>query len=273
MPNNFYNDASCFGLYCVGPALTADYERGKNLTASASPPTLSATAKSGQNAINYASASSQAHYVTDANLVAGFPMKNGDASKLITIAFWYNATTWIDAVAIVGKWDTNALRSIAVITNTGPNKLVMAMGNASGAAGTSLDLLSGAVTGTWYHIAVTYAGDTSKAMHARVWDDSAQVAVNYDANSATNVQVSTAALSIGSYMTSGAVAGFINGIVNEVVVFNRVLSDAQIDAIRSGLYGTLSQSSASASQGGLARNVLGVRSLRFRRPSLLKQHR
>ncbi|MBW1859917.1 MAG: right-handed parallel beta-helix repeat-containing protein, partial [Deltaproteobacteria bacterium] len=86
--------------------------------------------------------------------------------------------------------------------------------------------------GIWYHVGAVYdASDNS--MKLRVWDDNAG---NFlDANAITTCDGDMAASSDDLYVGQGS-TGYHDGLMDEVVVFNDVLTDIEIDKIRAQVY-------------------------------------
>jgi hypothetical protein len=70
-------------------------------------------------------------------------------------------------------------------------------------------------------------------MKLRVWDSVTQTVTNYTATSLGKIHLGTGPFKIGK-ATSDTEA--FDGLLDEVVIFNRILSDIEIDAIRSGTY-------------------------------------
>jgi hypothetical protein len=89
-------------------------------------------------------------------------------------------------------------------------------------------------TGRWYHLAVTF-DNTNRAYHIRAWDDQAAALLG-DATGTTDDYVTINTLPVRLGANASASRTF-NGRLDEVVVFNDLLTSTQVDQIRQGTYG------------------------------------
>jgi hypothetical protein len=90
------------------------------------------------------------------------------------------------------------------------------------------------VTGRWYHFAATF-DDSTKAYLLRIWDDTASALLGTDltGTATNNIYVGDGTMYIGA--RNGANQTY-DGLLDELVYFNDILSTAEIDAIRAGTY-------------------------------------
>jgi Concanavalin A-like lectin/glucanases superfamily len=230
--NKFNNDPSCKALWRFeSGALLTDSIGTNTLVAAPNSPTADATVfVEGAASGKFAVASTQSLKIVDANLNAGFPFKNGDTVKKATICFWYQPTTNpANDKGLVSKWNSG----LSFIINHVSNSLWINL--APGQYWSNIYTLN---PGVLYHIAVELDGSGSTGTaKVRIYDSTIVTANNYTFTmSAGTVMVPAAGdLCIGQV---GNNVQYINGNMDEVVVFNRLLSDAEIDAIRNGTFST-----------------------------------
>jgi hypothetical protein len=205
--------------------------------------------KEGLQSLDLSPSSIEALTVTDANLPSGVPLKSGETNKIISIACWFKIDIQSVYDGLVSKYDlTGNKRSFILGLGATANNLSFFVGYNSGASSEEKILFSSLVTGRWYHIGIAYnnSGDTvgglaNKAYHAVLWDNTAgdYHAANVTGSSTNDIYISTAALAIGTWMTNGSPYGdyCFDGHLDEILIFNDVLSTTEIDQIRAGTYG------------------------------------
>jgi hypothetical protein len=235
MANSFSVETRLVALWKLdNGVLTTDSKGTNTLTNSASPVTNDTTnKKEGDAAGSFAGASSQCLTIADASLDAGFPLKNGDSSKIGAIAFWFRCTSVPGSGAysgIISKWDYAGSKiSISfVITNS---KLRIAWGYGTGTTFEYYDTFT-VTANRWYHVGATFNG-VGKTATLRMWDDTAQTNTNYSKTWTNALRVVDAPISIGSENTGN----FFTGQIDEVCFFNtNLVSDGEFDRIRAGTF-------------------------------------
>ena len=86
-------------------------------------------------------------------------------------------------------------------------------------------------TGSWIHIAVTYSGGTS-ASSVKMYRDGIQIATSGSDGSGAPGSDTTNSFALGCGWNEGCLAGlFFSGLIDDVRLYNRALSDAEIAAI------------------------------------------
>jgi hypothetical protein len=232
MANDFFNDPSCKALWRFEPgALTVDSKGGNILIPLNEPTEDLVNFKEGTGAVLYDKLSNQRHYILDTNLDAGFPTKSGDVVKKISLCCWFKPNTINSYCVIAGKKDwTNSKVSLSLcIRDNG--KIFVSWGYKAGQYERYLDGPT-LVASHNYHATVVADG-VIKTCHLRVFDETANTVTNYNTTFAESLYITDAAWAIGgSYEGSDPY----NGLVDEVVVFNRLLSDDEIDAIRTATF-------------------------------------
>lgn len=170
--------------------------------------------------------------IADAALDAGFPLKIGDPNKNISVCFWVRFITlplivqhslcWIKfgSLHIVAYHDAGGDTNFRLyIYNMGMNTYTHA---------------SAILANRWYHVGVTYQNsDFAYRMH--IYDATAGAPLGVDLVGISENIVLTIQDMIISDLISAAHA--VNGNVDEIVVFDRVLSVTEINKIRAGTYG------------------------------------
>ena len=242
MANDFSGDANCKALWRFeNGALTTDSKGGNTLTAVNTPVADLADFKEGLASVDLELTDQDYFYIDDTNLDAGFPLKNGDANKKISVCFWIkyeslHATQWD---VPYGKMAQNK-RSFAIARSATADDFVFALGYNAGASwefeyhGTTI------VTGRWYHVGFTYQ-DSDKSYKMRIWDDTAGALLGgaeVTGNTANNINVEDARVQIGAGLFAAA-QEWVDGLIDEVVVFDDILTSDEIDSIRSGTFGPI----------------------------------
>ena len=233
MANNFSSDSRCKALWRFeSGALTADSKGGNTLTPSASSPTADAgDYREGAACSDFEADSSQYFRIADANLDAGFPLKSGDATKKFTLCCWFKletvpgASQWAN---IYSKWLWQTDLTIE-IGFTGGYLRVNWGYSASG--GEFWDACT-VQAGRWYHLAVVIDG-VNRVRKVRLHDATAGTVANYSNTPSNQLRVGAADTTIGALANPG---NYLDGKLDEMVIFNDILPDTEIDAIRNGVF-------------------------------------
>lgn len=236
MANDFSGDSRCVALWRFeSGALTADSKGSNTLTAVNAPTVDGVTYQEGVGSLNLLNASSQYLYIQDSSLSSGFPLKNGSGNLVGAVCCWIYANSNGSYRRVWSKFDyVGSKRTFDVEINDG--SLNINWGNGESTFTTYSTGIS-ITTGRWYHLAVSFDGQ-NKTLYVRVYDSVAQTVTTYSTNPASLLGLSTADFMIG---TSGTYPGSIDGsywdgLIDELVVFNTLLSDAEIDAIRNATF-------------------------------------
>jgi hypothetical protein len=86
--------------------------------------------------------------------------------------------------------------------------------------------------GRWYHLAVVIDG-VNKVRKVRRYDATAGTVANYSSTPNNQLRVGAANTTIGALANPG---NYLDGKLDETVIFNDLLSDIEIDAIRNGVF-------------------------------------
>jgi hypothetical protein len=234
MPNNFTRDSNCKALWRL--------ESGALTTDSISTNTLTNTGvdegttdyKEGACCGGFVRTSSDNLAITNTNLAAGFPGKSDGTHPPgnISLCFWvkFSALNTIHPPTLyyqTGRW--------TVVVNYTSSNFYLRFGTYS-PTWTYVNHGSALATGRWYHVGVTY-NNTSKAYTVRIWDATAGAILGSDlSGTMTNAITYTGG---GGLTLGSADTNTLDGLLDEVVVFDDILSSSEIDAIRAGTYNNL----------------------------------
>ena len=241
MANDFSGDPNCKALWRLEDgALTTD-SKGTNTLTNVNVEAYTVGYKEGAGCGDFSDASGDYMYRADAGLDSGFPGKNGESNANFSISFWMwmsisPATASWDY--IVTKWDSaNNKRTYAVAIHriAGTDYLELLIGYGGGISTDMYTHASALLIGQWYHVGVTW-NDSTKAYVIRVWDDTAGATLGVDktGTGSNQMNIEDALLVIGD--RSDFNANF-TGYLDEVVIFNDILTSDEIDEIRNQTFG------------------------------------
>ena len=256
MGNNFSADSNCKALWRFEDgALVTDSKGGNTLEALGTPVVDTENYKEGAASVELPSIGDFLR-IADADLDAGFPLKNGDTTKDFSLCAWaYLTTQPANSRTVYRKKGTNTMSLQVIFYWSDPNIVLRLALSSNGTAWTNnYNHASGMSLNQWYHIGVTYdGGDYSYRL--RVWDESAQQILGTDlVGTGIDPFVGNGEVTL----SANDVSTFWNWIGNldEVVVFNDVLTVNEIDQIRAGTYGAggnvVPLAAVIAATGGLA---------------------
>ena len=187
-------------------------------------------------------------YRTDANLSADFPLKNGDANKKISVCCWFRmenppSATPRDLFAKYHSGDDTRSILAQVYNLSGTTHYVRVyVGHSGGTSGQNKVLTHDLDGSVWYHLAVTY-DDATKNLVIRLYDTDDSTVYSDSWTMTNNINVEDAEWTIGN---KGDHTEPFDGLIDEMVVFNDVLSSSEIDGIRAGTYDILADANCKA---------------------------
>lgn len=244
MANNFSGDTNCVALWRFeSGALTTDSKGTNTLTDvnTVAESTGAGGFKEGACAADLELGNRECFTITDAALDAGFPLKSGDANKKISVCCWFeieafNGTT---NMTLVSKYDRDGKRSFAITCVDDDLKFLLGY-NSGASVETVIVFADGLDVGVWYHLGFTYQ-DSDKSWYAKLVGDDVTT-LEASGNTTNNINVEDGSFGIGTYFYQGN-PDYSNsqydGLIDEVVIFKDILSEAEIDAIRAGTYGAV----------------------------------
>jgi hypothetical protein len=234
MANNFNFDQSCVAVYNFEDGfLTTDSSSGgvpNTLTAINSPTADLIYYKQGTSSTKLVKASRQCYHIADVDLSSDFPLKNTGQE----------AGTWVGWIRhnTINFWGNRFLYKVQ--SNGSYYGIESGDSIFSIRWGQYLYSTDIPVTiNTWYHVAFTFDGSTN-SIATRIFRDSDGQVFTHSTSGAGFGQYYDPALSSflpgeGFYI-GGTPNDNVDGYIDEVVVFNRVLSNDEIDEIRNSTY-------------------------------------
>ena len=174
--------------------------------------------------------------IYDDYLSAGFPTRSGDPNVVMSICFWMKPRSFPFNATMISKYqiatDTRSWR-LFLGSVPGPN-LKLAVGRGTGGEYTeySFNQTNEQLTANhWYHVAFTYR-NSDRHYHVRVWDDTDHVLrVDREGTTPAPMSVTNAPVILGNTPLESS---YFDGLLDEVAVFNNILTSSQIDKIRRG---------------------------------------
>ena len=221
--NDFTNDPNCVALYKFEdtPGFVADSIRDNDLTNNG-PEEENTVVFEGAQSAKFIRVNSDQFYISDADLDDDFPMKNGGTGKTYTIcgrvylnsitATHYIMSKYVGAGPFSLSFDSSGY--LRLWHQTGGYKPF----------GTVCQ------TGRWYSFAVSY-NDTDYSYRIRIYDHTANDFLGPDATGdmGGTPTLTTAQLAWGGRADN---QDYLDGYLDEIVVFNKWLESYELDAIR-----------------------------------------
>ena len=176
--------------------------------------------------------------ISNASLSSKFPFKDLSAPTTITVAFWINIEslpTGGDTYNPFSKWSWPDGRCFnATIGDGGQVGLLIGTDN-----GTSYEekwTIGSIVPGEWYHVVISYR-DSDKSYRINVWDTQFDtVMADQKGHTKKNISITATDVCLGTRADLPETHKF-DGLLDEMVVFNDLLTDAEIAKIREGTFG------------------------------------
>jgi hypothetical protein len=237
MPNNFSTDPACQALWRFEPGALGQDSKGSNhLTPVNLPVTDTGDYREGSASVDLERDNSQHFTIAEGSLGAGYPFKSGDTVKKATFCFWMKPE-WVPGYNVYANIYTKGYYGAATacmeiqLTNS---KLRLIWGKDTSWQDTWE--VCNISAGRWYHVAVVMDG-VNRFWLCRVYDATAGVATSYESAPSANLRIVNANVFVGAY--EGGVNTY-DGKLDEMVVFNRLLSPMEIDKIRAGIFSGVS---------------------------------
>lgn len=236
MANNFVEDISCIAFWDFeSGALDVD-SRGRKNTLYTDDVVANVTSyKRGAASADFERSNTAYFSLLSYNANVHFPLiRVEDEDKLLSVAFWFN----VESVQVAqstyllafGRGDMNT-RSFAVYL--GPSSIKVANGYNGGASWEVYDTLYTLSLGQWYHIGIAHDG-VNKTLTIRLWDETGATATTFTHTWTNETNVENSVFSLGIELTTSS--NCYDGLMDEAVVFDRLLSVDEFDDIRSNVY-------------------------------------
>jgi hypothetical protein len=237
--NNFATDPNCVALWRFEPDhLTMD-SRGVNPLTNNGAQSETLDVREGAGCANFKAGETDWMSIDDHDLSPNFPTKNGDTNFEMSVCFWMKPRTFPFGGTMISKYLLSTEdRSWRLFTEgSGSADLCVSLGTGTGGSFKKYafdDPNQLLTAGHWYHVAFTYR-DVDRTYHVRVWDATAGVLRVDETGTATaHMAVTEAPLVLGSVPLMFDYS--FDGLLDEVVVFNDVVTTEEIDQIRLGTY-------------------------------------
>jgi hypothetical protein len=213
-----------------------------------------ATYKVGANSLKtVVSGGIDAAYCVDGDLDAGTPGKSGTSNEVMTLALWVNfaalpSSGTAHMMVTKGYYVSPLIGwSVMVFNLSGTLEWRIGKGNSGGTAaqtndggGTCVCVPTNAITtGQWYHVTVTYAANGDWTISAYDLTNTHDDHANGNWSDDDGLPCLAIPLSIGARCDDATATTFDSGTTayfDEVVIWGRVLSADEIDAVRAGTY-------------------------------------
>ena len=230
MANNITADPNCISLWRFEEDLFLADEMGNNDLTYSNPswPPIKDTAlyKEGDCSAKWTLGDEEAFVIDDGDLSAGFPLKDGGGQTTFSWVAWIYCDVGFADHYLFGKMSLGGgVDTAFYIKYSSTTWAFSASGNET-SSGISVAEL------TWQHVAVTYDGDTDQ-LTIRVYNDDTKVTDSYQ----TTLSGGDVVVTGSEPWVVGAPNYNLDVWIDELAVFDDVLTPAEIDEIRAGTFG------------------------------------
>lgn len=219
-------------------SLLTDSIGGNTLTDHGTVTAFTGHPKEGSACAEFIRTSAQWLSRADTDLSAGFPLKNGDATKKITVCYWIKMPTGVGGTTyydVCGKSTAATKLCLRHVVYSGKLYFYLGYNNGASEETKSYPASSTWVYGRWYHVAFTIDG-IAKTLTLRVYDDYAKAVVYTVSAPFTNeLNVEDAAWTIGT-SADGPSTNYFDGLLDDMIVFADILDPAVTDMIQAHGY-------------------------------------
>jgi hypothetical protein len=233
MANDFSGDATCVAVWNVdNGALTTD-SKGTNTLTNNSVDSEIVDFKQGDGCANHNGLGDKLS-IAEGSMDSGIPWLFGGSKTSGTVMCWFKISAFPGSgTRTLLTFGGSGLDCYRIQFTKGANwNLYLGIGKPGGADHEWFIHASTIATGIWYHVATSYSS-SNDAVHIRIWDDNAGAILGSDINDTTTDPIN---IENGKTWTWGANTTSVGGFKDEYVVFNRVLSNAEIDSVRGGTF-------------------------------------
>ncbi|MBN1507021.1 MAG: pre-peptidase C-terminal domain-containing protein [Sedimentisphaerales bacterium] len=238
--NNFASDPNCAALWQFETGLLTKDSIGTNtLTNVGDGVTASATAKQGASSGSWDATDYMK--ITDAALSTKFPLKSGTNNKKVSVSLWFQCSL-LSSRVLFSKNDSlstnNHSFALSVEHTSGTSYYLHTHIGTTGGANDEAKAHAPVqiYAGRWYHLGATY-DDSNKSYRMRLYDATTDSVTESTGNFYGNISLTATDVLIGAWLRGGGPAAHWAGLIDEVAVFNDILTAAEIDKIRQGTYG------------------------------------
>lgn len=242
--NDFSGDANCVALYKFDSAITDGTAKGNDLVDSGTDDDTT-NKMQGTASRGFVSSNPDYAYRNDADLSAGFPGKSTNNDQQFSICAWIRATAWptgSQSHAVTSKLETDKY-SYAMLFRAGVTTAYARLFIGTGAnSGEVLNHATELDTGDWYHLTMTFNNTTHTGTICIIDANQAGVGSNVTKTDFSAWNISTGRFAAGIYVDLSADFAW-HGNIDELVIFNDVITAEESALIAAGTYGAAASSS------------------------------
>jgi hypothetical protein len=241
MAGSFARDGNCVALYKFDDD-TLDSKGNNDLTNFGV--SFSVTKKEGEKSGLFELANKDHCDIDYASLDSGFPGKYGETLAALSIAVWVRFVSASLTAQICGLYNgLTANRSWTLRRNNTTNSFSFSKGYNSGASYETYNHpYTGVTTGVWYHVEVSYL-ESTKSILFGVWDDGYGGYRQDGANDFAGSTYANFTAIVDEQFTIGRQSSddsaYVDGYLDELVIFKDIVSASEFAAIRNQTYGML----------------------------------
>lgn len=254
MANNILADPNCKALWKMNTnGVTIDAKGTNTLTDGNTVVNDTANFREGNASADFERANSEYLSILDSALDAGFPLKSGDTNKIFSICMWIRPESFPGTGAdweLFDKTEWNSNKKsvqIGLLNTAGNTTTYLCLGYNAGVSFETKAHTATLSLATWYHITYSY-DNTDKSYAIRVKDEFGETVgtdlthlINPFTLDANKLNVEDAILSIGClYTTSTTRTNYYDGLIDELAVFNDVITAEEATQIAKGHYMSVS---------------------------------
>jgi len=214
---------------------------GTNVLTNVGATAFTADKKEGDSSVDLESTQGDYLWIPDANLSADFPFSGPSAPKALSVAYWMKLESLPLAGTTSDPFSKTDSTNLKISITHMVNEVGMVGFLAGRNNGTNYQVIMSAAservtTGKWYHVVMTYK-DSDRSYRINVWDaDTATLVTNKTGTTTNTLSVTDAGVGVGA-RCDAAQPHYFDGLLDEMVVFNDVLTEPEIAQIRAGTYG------------------------------------
>lgn len=235
--NKFDTDPSCKALWRFESGALCTDSIGNNDLTNSGVAESTGTYFEGTCAADFEYGDNDYLVIDDADLDEGFPLKSGDTSKLISVAFWLKPESSLAGWIFCKGNDTSNDASFSIACSyyaSGWVELCIRNGYDSGEHVENWYTTEKLSNGQVCHVTVMHDG-INKTSTLRIYYYPSGTTRTQTVNWAHETSVTDAAVAIGCRSDLASGMSF-DGLLDEMAVFNRLLSVDEADAIRQGSF-------------------------------------
>jgi len=247
---NLFTDPNCISVYYMeNGALTTDSKGSNTLTAVQSPDSNTVDYMQGAGSVDLEYSDGDCFYRADADLSADFPLKNGTTNYTMSFTCWIKLESKSSASTTMlwaknnPYWGRPGCELHLAQTNGMPT--ISCEINPTGTLTVSWNGLTYPSVDNWYFVGMSLEvnGTNHYTGWIYVWDDTnsqllgAQSFKTSSSASTGPPKLNTDPFVIGAVARS-TYGNFHDGLMDEVTIWNRVLTEDEFDLIRGGTFGS-----------------------------------